>query len=120
MPNAELDLLRAQIARLRGVLAPRQFELVEDPRRDEPSATRYPTEQDRADPHIMAICDAMQATNALLVWFGQDTEPMRPGAGWSIGPDRSLRRRDRRDRTSPSPCHGDPAGLAEQSGHRMP
>lgn len=74
MSNAELDLLRAQFARLHDVVHPLGLELVDDPRWDEPSPTHYLTEKDRADPDIMANVEAMQATNALIDWFGQEIE----------------------------------------------
>jgi len=82
--NAELDLLREHFACLQDVIAPLQLTLVEDPRWEEPSSTAYLTDADRADPDTRGNFEAMQATNALIAWFGQDVEGF---VGLWRGPD---------------------------------
>ena len=49
-----------------------ELELVDDPAWSEPSDTSYLTDEDRANPDIMANVEAMAATDALIAWFGQD------------------------------------------------
>lgn len=51
-----------------------EFEAIAYPHSPEPSDTSYLNEKDLADPDIVANVAAMQATDKLISWFGQDFE----------------------------------------------
>jgi len=67
----ELQRLREEMGELLDAIA---LEIAPHPNWEEPSDTSYLTEQDRANPDIMANIEAMLATNSRIAWFGKDEE----------------------------------------------
>lgn len=74
MLTHEIALLHDKLGDLTDITGALELELVDDPRWGEPSDTSYLNERDRANPDIMSNVDAMNATNALIDWFGRDME----------------------------------------------
>jgi hypothetical protein len=70
----DLIRLHASLEQLQDLVDSLELELVDDPRWTEPSDMSYLSEEDRANPDIMANVAAMLATNELIAWFGRDME----------------------------------------------
>jgi hypothetical protein len=70
----DIDRLRNTRDALSDIADGLELELVDDPKWAEPSDVSYLSEQDRANPDIMANVDAMAATNRLIAWFARDSE----------------------------------------------
>jgi hypothetical protein len=70
----DLVRLRDTFGQLGQLVEALELELVDDPSWSEPSDTSYFSEQERADPDVMANVEAMAATNRLIAWFGRDME----------------------------------------------
>ena len=70
----ELLKLREHLGTLRSIVDRLEFELVDDPNWAEPSDSSYLSEAERHNPDIAANVDAMNETNKLISWFGQDYE----------------------------------------------
>jgi hypothetical protein len=70
----DIDRLRRKRDALGDIADALELELVDDPSWAEPSDFSYLSDQDRANPDIMANVDAMAATNQLIAWFGRDSE----------------------------------------------
>lgn len=70
----DLVRLRENFGQMGQLVEALELQLVDDPNWAEPSATSYLSEQDRANPDIMANVEAMAETNRLIAWFGRDME----------------------------------------------
>ncbi|HFK3784973.1 TPA: hypothetical protein ACG1RN_004009 [Klebsiella oxytoca] len=70
----EILLLRGKINQLSEITEYIELELTDNPQWEAPSDTSYLNEKDWADPDIVDNVRAMQATNKLISWFGEDNE----------------------------------------------
>jgi hypothetical protein len=70
----DLVRLRETFGQLGQLVEALELELVDDPSWPLPSDTSHLSQQDRANPDIMANVEAMAATNRLIAWFGRDVE----------------------------------------------
>lgn len=68
----EILLLRGKINQLSEITEYIELELTDNPQWEAPSDTSYLNEKDWADPDIVDNVRAMQATNKLISWFGED------------------------------------------------